>query len=52
MTKPFNEYLKRIHDMNAEIEQNRKRKWLELEKAVYGMEPLQTFNVRENRHAG
>jgi hypothetical protein len=50
MNKNFNEYLKRIRDMNAEQEQNRKRKWLELEAAVLGVKPLQTFNVRENNH--
>lgn len=47
MNKPFNDYLKRIRDMNAEQEQNRKRKWLELEAAVYGMKPLSEFNLAE-----
>lgn len=50
MTPSFNEYLKRIRDINAEQEQNRKRKWLELEAAVLGAKPLQIFNLRENNH--
>lgn len=47
MIKNLNDYLKRIRDMNAEQEQNRKRNWLELEAAVLGVRPLQEFNVRE-----
>lgn len=45
--KDFNKYAKRIRDMNSELEQNRKRKWLELEAAVLGVKPLPEFNLVE-----